>query len=246
MSLFVSDQILSLQPIEIFRKIQKRLSHSICEIWMQHDELREPFVKKLIQLHKVTEYVSFHLEEHVFQMETLRRRYESAEDAILDGAEKEMALFNDNSKLNDKELIDAAQKDFDRTVNAMKAEIAQAKQSAVEQITRAHKRLKHAIHTSKKEIAQIESNLANQVAFLSNDANFRPDNISEKEAQANAEFQEAIRIHDEESVRKEKLFEEQSKQREEEITKDYRRGLNKRTWIFAQEQKRWREKLSTA
>ena len=181
---------------------------------------KNTLLTKLSQLNKVIEYLSFHLEEHIFQAETLRRRYETAEDEILQNTEKRMSALPGSFELQ-ASLVESVQKSFDQQVTEMKSELSRAKQSVILQVTHAHKRLKHAIHTSKKEISNLEASIADQVAFLSNDANFKPDTISEKEAQANAEFQEAIRIHDEESARKEKLLEEQTKNREAELTSDY-------------------------
>ena len=185
-------------------------------------EFRKPFVRKLSQLHKVVEYLSFHLAEDVFQAGELRRRFEAAEDELTRELDQKAAEVAVKWQTQNKEVEREVRRAFDAEVDAMIGEIERVRSEEIGKIDAVKGEVEKFVESWNLELEKISARINEQFEFLQNDANFRPDaETLEKERK----FREAIRIHDAESARKEKLLLEQTEKRENALSIPYWRTI---------------------
>ena len=185
-------------------------------------EFRKPFVRKLSQLHKVVEYLSFHLEEDIFQAGELRRRFEAAEDDLTREVDQKATELAVKCHTQNNEVERELRHAFDAEVDAMIGEIERVRSEERGKIEAVKGEFEKLVESWNVDLEKITARINNQFEFLKNDANFRPD---EETLEKERKFREAIRIHDAESARKEKLLLEQTEKRENALSIPYWRTI---------------------
>lgn len=185
-------------------------------------DLRRPLFRKLVQLHKVIEYLSFHLEEHIHEVEETRKRYDAAEDELLREVQERFEDVKAKHDIGKNHIENDAAKQFQRQIYEMQTELAECRTKELAKLDGTRKTLENLAETVKLTINEINSGLERQFEFLRNDSNFRPD---AEAIERDRKFKEALRVHDEESMRKEKLLTKQTEEKEHQLRVGYLRTV---------------------
>ena len=185
-------------------------------------DLRRPLFRKLVQLHKVIEYLSFHLEEHIHEVEETRKRYDAAEDELAREVQERFEAVKAKHDIGKNHTENDAAQQFQRQISEMQSELAQCRTRQLAKLDDTRKSLETLSETAKLTIDEINSGLERQFEFLRNDSNFRPD---AEAIERERKFKETLRVHDEESMRKEKLFTKQTEENEHQLRVGYLRTV---------------------
>jgi hypothetical protein len=182
-------------------------------------EVGATLVKKLIQLNKVIEFLTFHLEERQFQVETMIQRYGNLEGELVDESEKELARIRSNpaAAALSRQMLD----DFDRDYHRFRHELARARADTMSVLQGQERKIRGSLEILKGELIQVQRKLRRQSQSLEEDVTFDSTNVAGKIAEEKQKFRAAVTAYDAESSRRRKLYEDSIVTKETKISADY-------------------------
>ena len=183
--------------------------------------------KKLAQLNKVVQFLSYHLEERMFQIDFLRSSAERQQQRIFDDLRaKTSELYGgiDNGKVDlEKSLKDL----YVQRVDDMRTEIKKKEDSVTGKVSDKMKEIQAEIAKGKAEIQKIMENLETQFAFLNDKTKCDVSSINIRIIQMKKDHQVALKQFDFDAKKKLKQGDEDSRKKLKELEADYQAQLER-------------------
>ena len=169
------------------------------------------FFLKLSQLQKVVEYLSSHLEEHIYQVETIQKRFEDEEDRIIKDTEKQIDSIYSTVRVKNSKKTKKISDEFESDTNKLKNEMNDYIKQLSEKTENSLKGVYEDLEGISTKVRNITKEMKKEVAMLREDS----PKMNETEIQRQLRMMIdkhnlALQMHDAESQRKQHIIEETS------------------------------------
>lgn len=181
---------------------------------------------KLSQLEKVVEYLSFHTDEHFFQVEELQKRYEKEEDRITDEALKEIESIYSGLEADRLDTHQRIDNDYKNQINDLKSEFLKFRSKIFDETKNQIKIISSDIDICNGKIKRINKEMRKEVTFLQDNSKVDPMNVQKRLREMVEHHRATLETHDKESQRKQKVYEDQTSSAQNEISKKYMKTIN--------------------
>ncbi|OHT06820.1 hypothetical protein TRFO_25131 [Tritrichomonas foetus] len=165
--------------------------------------------KKLSQLNKVIQYLSYHLQERVYQVETLKSKYESREKEIVASIDEKIKPLFEGMNEDRIDLENKIKNLYENKISTMSAALEARKSASQDEIKSKIKEIKKEINHGLKTINIINNSLNEQFQFLNDKSKCDVSAVRIRIIQMKKDHQLAIKKHDAESNKKIKAFEDE-------------------------------------
>ncbi|OHT02157.1 hypothetical protein TRFO_30864 [Tritrichomonas foetus] len=177
---------------------------------------------KLSQLQKVVEYLNFHLEEHIFQVAELQKRYEREEDRIINDAQVSIESIYASLKVRSTGAIKQINEDFVKKTNELKSEMREISTKLSGETNSSLKNVFADLEYYKSLLRRISREMRKEINFFKDDSKIDPMDVQKKLNLMIKRHNDNLKTHDEESQRKQNLLEEQSEIAMKEVDAKYK------------------------
>lgn len=177
--------------------------------------------KKLAQLNKVVQFLSFHLEERLFQIDYLRSSAERQQKRIFDDLQAKTSEIFSGIDTGKVELEESLKTLYQERLDQTRSDIQSKEEAIKTKIQKKQKEIQDEIAKGTKEIKKIMESLDAQFAFLNDKTKCDVSSINIRIIQMRKEHQVALKQFDFDAKKKLKQGDEESRKKLRELEAEY-------------------------
>ena len=175
--------------------------------------------KKLAQLDKVVQYLNVHLVERSFQIETLRKRYNDAEDQIFKNYEKQMTKFQEELSVGPD--IETAQKIYKAKYDVVETGFIQISKMKSEEFNDIVQNIEKEIKNMQLFLKECSDELDKEKHYLTKELTEKNKQFVSKIKKLQFDHRKELSTHDKQAVEKYKKTEHESEEKIKQLKADY-------------------------
>lgn len=183
--------------------------------------------KKLAQLNKVVQYLSYHLDERIYQLETLRKRYETTLGEMFQEQKKKLAPLMGGLDQEREELEKSVKKAYESRLSTMQMALDHQKQATKDSIKKTQQSLQDEIQKGNEIVKNIIDELDKEFEFLNDRTKCDVSGIRIRIIQMNKDHKLALNTHDLEAKKKLAKLEEEHRKKIQELEKIHKAEMDK-------------------
>lgn len=173
--------------------------------------------KKLSQLNKVIQYLSYHLQDRIYQVVYFKKKYEEQEMEIINGIDDKIRPIFENLNESRIEIEEQTNKFYQNKLSTMRAALDARLKAATNEVQTKMSEVEKEIGNSFTTLEIINSSLEEQLSILKDKSKFDVTSLKIKITQMTKDHQFEMKKRDGESRRKIKSVEDEFQKKVKEL-----------------------------